>query len=48
MMQLFQSREYFGQYGKVVKVALARTQAGEIQLFPNNSCSVYVSVFPYI
>nr|VDC98615.1 unnamed protein product [Brassica rapa] len=40
---LFQSREYFGQYGKVVKVALARTQAGEIQLFPNNSCSVYIT-----
>ncbi|KAL0863478.1 hypothetical protein Bca101_042596 [Brassica carinata] len=40
---LFQSREYFGQYGKVVKVALARTAAGEIQQFPNNSCSVYIT-----
>ncbi|KAJ4891205.1 RNA binding (RRM/RBD/RNP motifs) family protein [Raphanus sativus] len=40
---LFQSREYFGQYGKVVKVALARTQTGEIQQFPNNSCSVYIT-----
>ncbi|KAJ0238881.1 hypothetical protein HA466_0234230 [Hirschfeldia incana] len=40
---LFQSKEYFGQYGKVVKVALARTQSGEIQQFPNNSCSVYIT-----
>ncbi|KAF8053630.1 hypothetical protein N665_1389s0003 [Sinapis alba] len=40
---LFQSREYFGQYGKVVKVALSRTAAGEIQQFPNNTCSVYIT-----
>ncbi|KAF3556947.1 hypothetical protein F2Q69_00016858, partial [Brassica cretica] len=39
----FQRREYFGQYGKVVKVAMSRTQAGDIQLFPNDSCSVYIT-----
>ncbi|KAJ0260119.1 hypothetical protein HA466_0063700 [Hirschfeldia incana] len=41
--QRFQRREYFGQYGKVVKVAMSRTQAGDIQLFPNDSCSVYIT-----
>jgi len=46
-MQMFQRREYFGQYGKVVKVAMSRTAAGAVQQFPNNTCSVYVSVFLY-
>ncbi|XP_010510602.1 PREDICTED: uncharacterized protein LOC104786845 [Camelina sativa] len=40
---LFQRREYFGQYGKVVKVAMSRTAAGAVQQFPNNSCSVYIT-----
>ncbi|CAN8247299.1 unnamed protein product [Cochlearia groenlandica] len=40
---LFQRREYFGQYGKVVKVALSRTAAGAVQQFPNDSCSVYIT-----
>ncbi|KAF8079539.1 hypothetical protein N665_1020s0007 [Sinapis alba] len=39
----FQRREYFGQYGKVVKVAMSRTPAGDIQLFPNDTCSVYIT-----
>ncbi|XP_006293444.2 uncharacterized protein LOC17890170 [Capsella rubella] len=40
---LFQRREYFGQYGKVVKVAMSRTAAGTVQQFPNNTCSVYIT-----
>jgi CCR4-NOT transcription complex subunit 4 len=42
-MQMFQRREYFGQYGKVVKVAMSRTAAGAVQQFPNNTCSVYIT-----
>ncbi|XP_039059516.1 uncharacterized protein LOC120203258 [Hibiscus syriacus] len=38
-----QSREYFGQYGKVLKASLSRTAAGSIQQFPNNTCSVYIT-----
>lgn len=38
--QLLQHREYFGQYGKVLKVSMSRTAAGIIQQFPNNTCSV--------
>ncbi|KAL1201407.1 hypothetical protein V5N11_036411 [Cardamine amara subsp. amara] len=40
---LFQRREYFGQYGKVVKVAMSRTATGAVQQFPNNTCSVYIT-----
>ncbi|GMJ15456.1 hypothetical protein like AT3G45630 [Hibiscus trionum] len=40
---LLQGREYFGQYGKVLKVSLSRTAAGAIQQFPNNTCSVYIT-----
>uniref|UniRef100_A0A1J3EUS8 CCR4-NOT transcription complex subunit 4 n=1 Tax=Noccaea caerulescens TaxID=107243 RepID=A0A1J3EUS8_NOCCA len=40
---LFQRREYFGQYGKVVKVAMSRTPAGAVQQFPNNTCRVYIT-----
>ncbi|XP_010033199.2 uncharacterized protein LOC104422543 isoform X3 [Eucalyptus grandis] len=36
-------REYFGQYGKVLKVSMSRTSAGVIQQFPNNTCSVYIT-----
>lgn len=46
-MQLCQRREYFGQYGKVVKVAMSRTATGAVQIFPNNTCSVYVFEFLY-
>ncbi|XP_038706325.1 uncharacterized protein LOC120001888 isoform X1 [Tripterygium wilfordii] len=38
-----QSMEYFGQYGKVLKVSMSRTAAGVIQQFPNNTCSVYIT-----
>lgn len=40
VLQLLQRREYFGQYGKVLKVSMSRTAAGVIQQFPNNTCSV--------
>lgn len=39
-LQLLQKREYFGQYGKVLKVSMSRTAAGVIQQFPNDTCSV--------
>jgi len=39
-LQLLQQREYFGQYGKVLKVSMSRTAAGVIQQFPNETCSV--------
>ena len=39
-VQLLQRREYFGQYGKVLKVSMSRTAAGVIQQFPNDTCSV--------
>lgn len=40
--QLLQRKEYFGQYGKVLKVSMSRTATGLIQQFPNNTCSVWV------
>ncbi|XP_057953845.1 uncharacterized protein LOC131148123 isoform X2 [Malania oleifera] len=40
---LLQRREYFGQYGKVLKVSISRTAAGTIQHFPNSTCSVYIT-----
>ncbi|KAI4340400.1 hypothetical protein MLD38_025239 [Melastoma candidum] len=40
---LLQRRDYFGQYGKVLKVSMSRTSAGVIQQFPNNTCSVYIT-----
>uniref|UniRef100_A0A2P2MII1 Uncharacterized protein MANES_04G026900 n=1 Tax=Rhizophora mucronata TaxID=61149 RepID=A0A2P2MII1_RHIMU len=40
---LLQRREFFGQYGKVLKVSMSRTAAGVIQQFPNNTCSVYIT-----
>lgn len=39
-LQLLQRREYFGQYGKVLKVSMSRTAAGVIQQYQNNTCSV--------
>ncbi|KAI8005561.1 CCR4-NOT transcription complex subunit 4 [Camellia lanceoleosa] len=36
-------RQYFGQYGKVLKVSISRTAAGAIQHFANNTCSVYIT-----
>ncbi|KAM7279999.1 hypothetical protein ACFE04_007133 [Oxalis oulophora] len=41
--ELLQRREYFGQYGKVLKVSMSRTAAGVVQQFPNNTCSVYIT-----
>ncbi|KAM7496671.1 hypothetical protein LguiA_021085 [Lonicera macranthoides] len=40
---LLQHKEYFGQYGKVLKVSISRTAAGAIQHFANNTCSVYIT-----
>lgn len=40
IVQLLQRREYFSQYGKVLKVSISRTAAGAIQHFANNTCSV--------
>ncbi|KAF7823475.1 CCR4-NOT transcription complex subunit 4 [Senna tora] len=40
---LLHRREYFGQYGKVLKVSMSRTAAGVIQQFPNSTCSVYIT-----
>ncbi|KAL2332068.1 hypothetical protein Fmac_019649 [Flemingia macrophylla] len=40
---LLQRREYFAQYGKVLKVSMSRTAAGVVQQFPNNTCSVYIT-----
>ncbi|XP_071933474.1 uncharacterized protein [Coffea arabica] len=41
--ELLQRKEYFGQYGKVMKVSISRTAAGTIQQFANNTCSVYIT-----
>lgn len=38
--QLLQGKEYFSQYGKVMKVSISRTAAGTIQHFANDTCSV--------
>ncbi|XP_047973962.1 uncharacterized protein LOC125216318 isoform X1 [Salvia hispanica] len=40
---LLQSREYFGQYGKALKVSISRTASGAIQQFANSTCSVYIT-----
>lgn len=40
---LLQRKEYFGQYGKVLKVSISRTSSGTIQQFANNTCSVYIT-----
>ncbi|GAB2285136.1 hypothetical protein Dimus_019589 [Dionaea muscipula] len=40
---LLQRKEYFGQYGKVLKVSISRTSSGTIQQFPNNTCSIYIT-----
>lgn len=37
---ILQRREYFSQYGKVLKVSMSQTATGAIQQFPNNTCSV--------
>ncbi|XP_060175178.1 uncharacterized protein LOC132605924 isoform X3 [Lycium barbarum] len=41
--QLLQRKEYFSQYGKVLKVSISRTAAGAIQQFANDTCSVYIT-----
>ncbi|KAK7267600.1 hypothetical protein RIF29_20278 [Crotalaria pallida] len=40
---LLQRREYFGRYGKVLKVSISRTATGMIQHSANNSCCVYIT-----
>ncbi|KAG2311068.1 hypothetical protein Bca52824_022625 [Brassica carinata] len=40
---LLYHREYFGRYGKVLKVSMSRTASGVIQQFPNETCSVYIT-----
>ncbi|XP_015073961.1 uncharacterized protein LOC107018096 isoform X4 [Solanum pennellii] len=40
---LLQRKEYFGQYGKISKVSLSRTAGGSIQLFTNDTFSVYIT-----
>eukprot|EP00258_Populus_trichocarpa_P042855 XP_024458874.1 uncharacterized protein LOC18100238 isoform X2 [Populus trichocarpa] len=40
---LLQRKEYFGQYGKVLKVSISRTATGAIQHAANNSCCVYIT-----
>ncbi|KAJ8754227.1 hypothetical protein K2173_002127 [Erythroxylum novogranatense] len=40
---LLQQKEYFGQYGKVMKVSISRTSTGAIQNSSNNSCCVYIT-----
>ncbi|XP_039163744.1 uncharacterized protein LOC104432833 isoform X2 [Eucalyptus grandis] len=40
---ILQRREYFSQYGKVLKVSMSQTATGAIQQFPNNTCSVYIT-----
>ncbi|XP_049373371.1 uncharacterized protein LOC125838350 isoform X2 [Solanum verrucosum] len=40
---LLQRNEYFGQYGKISKVSLSRTAGGSIQLFTNDTFSVYIT-----
>ncbi|XP_059660656.1 uncharacterized protein LOC132307019 isoform X2 [Cornus florida] len=41
--EVLQRKEYFAQYGKVLKVSISRTAAGAIQHFANNTCSVYIT-----
>ncbi|XP_051143345.1 uncharacterized protein LOC127259791 isoform X2 [Andrographis paniculata] len=40
---LLQRKEYFGQYGKVLKVSISRTSTGAIQHSANSTCSVYIT-----
>ncbi|KAL6506334.1 hypothetical protein OROGR_024515 [Orobanche gracilis] len=41
--ELLQRKEYFSQYGKVLKVSISRTATGAIQQFANSTCSVYIT-----
>ncbi|KAK1284816.1 hypothetical protein QJS10_CPB21g01163 [Acorus calamus] len=36
-------KEYFGQYGKVLKVSISRTAGGAIQQSSTGTCSVYIT-----
>ncbi|XP_028775987.1 uncharacterized protein LOC114732801 isoform X2 [Neltuma alba] len=40
---LLQRKEYFGRYGKVLKVSISRTATGVVQHSANNSCCVYIT-----
>lgn len=42
--ELLRGSEYFGRYGKVVKVSISRTADGVLRLYPpNNTCNVYIT-----
>ncbi|GER51110.1 RNA binding (RRM/RBD/RNP motifs) family protein [Striga asiatica] len=41
--EILQRKDYFSQYGKVLKVSISRTATGAIQQFANNTCSVYIT-----
>jgi hypothetical protein len=48
-LQLLERREYFGQYGKVMKVSISRpTGAAAQQALANNTFSVYVFCSSYL
>ncbi|KAF7818577.1 CCR4-NOT transcription complex subunit 4 [Senna tora] len=40
---LLQHKDYFGRYGKVLKVSISRTATGVVQHSANNSCCVYIT-----
>ncbi|KAI3928996.1 hypothetical protein MKX01_029525 [Papaver californicum] len=40
---LLQHKEYFGQYGKVMKISMSRNAGGSIQYSATNTCSVYIT-----
>ncbi|KAK7279392.1 hypothetical protein RJT34_24443 [Clitoria ternatea] len=41
--ELLQRKDFFGRYGKVLKVSISRTANGTIQHSANNSCCVYIT-----
>ncbi|KAK7345607.1 hypothetical protein VNO77_16214 [Canavalia gladiata] len=41
--EVLQRKDYFGRYGKVLKVSISRTANGIIQHSANNSCCVYIT-----
>ncbi|KAK1285194.1 hypothetical protein QJS10_CPB20g00359 [Acorus calamus] len=40
---VLERKEYFGQYGKVLKVSISRAAGGAIQQSSNGTCSVYIT-----
>ncbi|XP_068636685.1 uncharacterized protein [Aristolochia californica] len=41
--EVLQQKEYFGQYGKILKVSISRNAGSNQHLSSNNSCSVYIT-----